>query len=242
MSDLLVHVEGAVATIRLNRAAKRNAVTTAMYAGLADTLAGVGVDDGVRVVVLTGSGGSFTAGNDLADMRSAADLGPDSPPRRFLDALAALPQVLVIGVDGPAIGIGTTVLLHADLVYATPASVFAMPFVALGLVPEAASTLLLPALVGHAHAAAMLLLGERIDAVRAEQWGLVSGVVEGTQPELDAHLAAVASTLAAAPPAAVAHTRRLLRASRTDAVRARLLEDGALMAELAADRFEGSRS
>ncbi len=242
MSDVVLSVDGAVATIRLHRPAKRNAITTAMYVELASALTTLGADPAVRVVVLTGSGGSFTAGNDLADMQATNDLGRDSPPRRFLDALVELPQVLVVGVDGPAIGIGTTLLLHADLVYATRASVFAMPFVALGLVPEAASTLLLPAVVGHARAAAMMLLGERIDAAVAEQWGLVSGLVDGGQAELDDHLRGVTAALAGAPPAALAHTRSLLRAHRVEATRARLAEDGALLAELAADRFEGSRS
>ena len=236
MSDIDVDVDRPVATIRFTRPAKRNAITTAMYAELADTLCAVADDSEIRIVVITGSGGSFTAGNDLDDMRAAGDLGVDSPPRRFLDALVALPQVLVVGAAGPAIGIGTTLLLHADLVYATPGSTFAMPFVGLGLVPEAASTLLLPMLVGHPRAAAMMLLGERIDAARAAEWGLISGLVDGGQTELDARLAAVAAILAAAPPTALAHTRRLLRAHRLDTTAERLVEDGALMAALAVER------
>jgi enoyl-CoA hydratase/carnithine racemase len=236
MSDIDVSVDGPVATIRLNRPAKRNAITTAMYAEMADTLDAFAEDGEVRIVVITGSGGSFTAGNDLDDMRTTSDFGVDSPPRRFLNALLALPQVLVVGVGGPAIGIGTTLLLHADLVYATSSSVFAMPFVELGLVPEAASTLLLPLLIGHSRAAAMMLLGERVDAARAAEWGLVSGLVDGGQTELDARLAAVAAVLEVAPPKALAHTRRLLRAHRRDKIGERLAEDGALMAALAAER------
>jgi enoyl-CoA hydratase/carnithine racemase len=237
MTDVLVDTTGAVTTIRLNRPAKRNAVTMQMYTLLADALAKAGADPSVRVVVLTGSGGSFTAGNDLADMRGTTELGPDSPPRRFLDALVELPHVLLIGVAGPAIGIGTTVLLHADLVIATRASVFAMPFVSLGLIPEAASTFLLPELVGRARAASMTLLGERIDADRAEAWGLINRVIDGDQDDLDEHLAQAAALLAALPGAGLAQTRRLLRAHTAEPVRARLDEDGHLMQELMSDQF-----
>jgi enoyl-CoA hydratase/carnithine racemase len=232
--EILFDVAGSVATIRLNRGAKRNALTNAMYARLADILVDLHDNPDVRVVVLTGSQGSFTAGNDLADMMSATDLGPESPPRRFLDALLAAPQVLVVGVCGAAIGIGTTVLLHADLVYATESSVFALPFVHLGLVPEAASTLLLPAAVGHVRAAELMLLGQRFTAAQAHSWGLVNDVVEGGQDELDVRLVEVAGQLAAQPAAALMHTRRLLREHRHAAVALRLEHDGALVRELAA--------
>jgi enoyl-CoA hydratase/carnithine racemase len=227
--DILLAIESATATIRLNRGAKRNALTTAMYAQLADILTGLRDDPEVRIVVLTGSQGSFTAGNDLADMAAAGDLGPDSPPRRFLDALVSIPQVLVVGVCGPAIGIGTTVLLHADLVYASETSVFAVPFVKLGLIPEAGSTLLLPAAAGHVRAAELLLLGDRFTAEEAVRWGLANEVVPGGQDELDARLSEVAEQLAARPAAALLQTRRLLRAHRSEAVALRLAEDGALM-------------
>lgn len=227
--DVLLALGSSIATVRLNRGAKRNALTTAMYARLAEILTGLRDDPEVRVVVLTGSDGSFTAGNDLADMATAGDLGPDSPPRRFLDALVSMPQVLVVGVCGPAIGIGTTVLLHADLVYASGSSVFSLPFVKLGLIPEAASTLLLPAAVGHVRSAEMLLLGDRFSAEQAVRWGLVNEVVAGGQEELDARLSEIADKLAARPAAALLQTRRLLRAHRSEAVALRLAEDGALM-------------
>jgi enoyl-CoA hydratase/carnithine racemase len=223
-----------IATIRLNRGAKRNAITTEMYAVLADILSRLRGDPEVRIVVLTGSAGSFTAGNDLADMATAGDLGPDSPPRRFLDALVSIPQIFVVGVCGPAIGIGTTILLHADLVYASESSVFAVPFVKLGLIPEAASTLLLPAAVGHVRAAEMLLLGERFTSEQAARWGLVNEVVAGGQDELDARLRDVAGQLAARPAEALLQTRRLLRAHRSEAVALRLAEDGALMRDFVA--------
>jgi enoyl-CoA hydratase/carnithine racemase len=232
--DVQLHIDGPVARLRLNRAPKRNAITTAMYAQLAQALADVSGRADVRVLVFTGSGGSFTAGNDLADMATAPALDETSPPRRFLDALVALPQVLVIGVDGPAIGVGTTVLLHADLVVATRRSVFALPFVNLGLVPEAAATLLLPAAVGHVRAAELMLLGRRFTADEASQWGLLNSVVDGDEADLDAALGELVAALIAQPAEALRQTRRLLRAHRLDATRARLAEDGAVLAELAA--------
>lgn len=231
--DVLVGVQNYVATIRLNRGAKRNALTTAMFARLADVLGEIQAAADVRIVVLTGSDGSFTAGNDLADMAQADDLGEHSAPRRFLDALVALPQVLVVGVAGPAIGVGTTVLLHADLVYATASSLFAMPFVNLGLVPEAASTILLPAAVGHVRAAELLLFGEKFTAAEAMHWGLVNDVIDGGQAELDRHLGDITAKLLRQPPGSLLHTRRLLRAHRQEATKLRLAEDGALMRELA---------
>ena len=230
--DVLLKVEDGVATVRLNRGAKRNALTGSMYAQLADMLTSVGQDDDVRVIVLTGSNGSFTAGNDLADM-SQGDLTEDSPPCRFLDALVAVPQVVIAAVAGPAIGIGTTVLLHADLVYATTSSVFCMPFVNLGLVPEAASTLLLPRAIGEVRAAELLLLGERFTADQALNWGLLNAAIPGGQDELDAHVAGIVARLIAQPANALAHTRRLLRADRLDATRSRMSVDSALMRELA---------
>lgn len=230
--DVLLEILDGVATIRLNRGAKRNAITGTMYAQMADMLTAVGRDADVRVLVLTGSGGSFTAGNDLADM-SQGDLTADSPPVRFLDALVALPQVVIAAVAGPAIGIGSTVLLHADFVYATASSVFCMPFVNLGLVPEAASTYLLPRAIGSIRAAELLLLGERFNADEAFDWGLLTAVIPGAQDELDAHVAGVVARLMSQPASALAHTRRLLRADRLDETRSRMSVDSALMRELA---------
>lgn len=171
--DVEVTDDDGIVTLRLNRPTKRNAITSAMYAELADALASADGSE-AAVVVLTGSGGAFTAGNDLGDMAANPPLGDNPPPVRFLTALASLRAVLVAAVDGPAIGVGTTVLLHCDLVYATAASTFRLPFVDLGLVPEAASTLLLPRLVGHQRAAELVLFGERFDAAEAHRMGLVT--------------------------------------------------------------------
>ncbi len=209
---------GDVVTIRLNRPEKRNAITTAMYAQLADELAKT---EGAAVVVLTGAGGAFTAGNDVKDMLANPVRGEDSPPGRFLQALVGLRSVLVAAVDGPALGIGTTVLLHCDLVYATSRSIFGFPFVDLGLVPEAASTLLLPRLTGHQKAAEWMLLGERFPAAEAQRHGLVTAVAE-TPEELDALVAERTAALAAKPRAALLAARALLHDQTALTVPARL--------------------
>ncbi len=208
MADVEVTVAGDVVIIRLCRPAKRNAITAAMYATLADELTAA-EDSGAAVVVLTGAGGAFTAGNDLLDMQANPPLGDDPPPVRFLSALTALGAVLVAAVDGPAVGVGTTVLLHCDLVYATARSTFRLPFVDLGLVPEAASTLLLPRLVGHQRAAQLMLFGERFDAAAAAELGIVTQVVADGSA-LDQLVAERTAALAAKPRAALRATKALL--------------------------------
>ncbi len=218
MSDVEVWSDGDVVTIRLNRPHKRNAITTAMYAQLADEL---GKADGAAVIVLSGAGGAFTAGNDLADMAANPDRGADAPPARFLQALRSLRSVLVAAVDGPALGIGSTVLLHCDLVYATSRSFFGFPFVDLGLVPEAASTLLLPRLTGHQKAAELMLLGERLPADEAQRLGLVTAVVNSPD-ELAELVAARTATLAAKPRAALLAARALLHDESAVTVESRL--------------------
>ena len=197
-----------VVTIRLNRPEKRNAITAAMYAALADALS-TAESVAAAVVVLTGEGGAFTAGNDLQDMRDHPPVGDDPPPVRFLAALRALGAVLVAAVDGPAIGVGTTVLLHCDLVYATARSTFRLPFIDLGLVPEAASTLLLPRLAGHQRAADIMLFGERFDAAAAADAGIVTAVVSDALA-LDQLVAERTATLAGKPRAALRAIKALL--------------------------------
>jgi enoyl-CoA hydratase/carnithine racemase len=231
MTDLQITADGDVVTIRFNRPEKRNAITTAMYAQLADELRKA---DEAAVVVLTGAGGSFTAGNDLKDMAANPVRGEDSPPGRFLQALTAMRPVLIAAVDGPALGIGTTVLLHCDLVYATARSLFGFPFVDLGLVPEAASTLLLPRLIGHQKAAELMLLGERFPAAEALRLGLVTGVVE-TPDELETLVAERTKALAAKPRAALIAARGLLHDQTALTVPARLDLDRTVFLELFAN-------
>ena len=225
MNEIEVISDGDVVTIRLNRPEKRNAITTAMYAQLADALAKT---DGAAVVVLTGAGGAFTAGNDIKDMLANPVRGADSPPGRFLQAVTSLRAVLIAAIDGPAIGIGSTVLLHCDLAYATTRSIFGFPFVNLGLVPEAASTLLLPRLTGHQKAAELMLLGERFGADEALRVGLVTALVDSVD-ELDALVAERTAALTAQPREALLAARALLHDQSALTVGSRLELDRAVM-------------
>lgn len=206
-----VRDEGEVRTLVIDRPARRNALTAAMYTALADALE-TAAEAGARVVVLAAAGESFCAGNDLDDFAERAGtrvaIDARSPQGRLLHRLADLPCPLVAAVDGAAIGIGFTALLHADLVVATPRATFGAPFGQLGLCPEAGSSLLLPRLVGRQRALEMFLLGRRLDVEEALAVGLVNRVVA---PETLADAAAeYAAALAALPPRAVAETRRLV--------------------------------
>ncbi len=220
--------EGGVATIRFHRPEKKNAINAAMYEALVTALEeGEGARD-VRVHMIAGLPGIFSAGNDIADFLAYAEDGAlGTPVLRFLRTLAQLDKPLVAVVDGPAIGIGTTLLLHCDLVYASPAARFETPFLDLGLVPEAASSLLMPARMGYARAFEMLCLGASFDAERAREVGLVNEVVPSE--EIESYARQVALKLASRPPEALAAARRLMRGSR-EAVLARIDEEAALFA------------
>ncbi|HLT48503.1 MAG TPA: enoyl-CoA hydratase [Rubricoccaceae bacterium] len=226
MPDLVqAAIEGGILRLTLARPEKKNALTRAMYEALTAALDAARDDRAVRVVVLAGSGGSFTAGNDLTDFLNDPPTGEDSPVFRFLRAVSTFPKPLLAAVEGPAVGVGTTVLLHCDLVYAAPTARFRLPFVALGLVPEAASSLLLPRTVGPKRAAELLFFGEPFSADEAFQFGLVNAVV--AEGELEARVLARARDLAAKPPAAVRLTKALLRAPQAEAVAATLREEAA---------------
>ena len=201
---------GAVLELRLDRPDKKNAITGAMYDALSGALEDA-AQGPVRVVLLTAEGPVFTAGNDINDFLAMKDL-LNAPPAGFIGTLARFPKPIVAAVPGAAIGVGTTMLLHCDLVYAAPAARFSVPFVDLGLVPEAGSSLLLPMLLGSARANAMLLLGEPIDADVALGCGLVNAIVP--PEELDAAALRVAQRLAQKPPAALAASRALIRRGR----------------------------
>ncbi|MGE5267867.1 MAG: enoyl-CoA hydratase-related protein, partial [Deltaproteobacteria bacterium] len=210
-----VSLTDGVQVLRLSRPEKRNALNRDMYRVLIDALEGSDADDGIRVNVIFGSEGNFTAGNDIADFL-ATSRGETGPPRevlRFIERLPLLSKPLLAGVDGPAIGIGTTLLLHCDLVYATPRATFATPFLDLGLVPEAASSLLLPRVMGYPRAFEMLILGETFSAGRACGAGLVNTLVE--PDALEVHVLAKAARLARKPPAALLAARRLIRGDAT---------------------------
>ncbi|MDF1486377.1 enoyl-CoA hydratase [Ramlibacter sp. H39-3-26] len=228
--DILVHTEAGVATITLNRVERKNSLTAAMYTALADALQAAGADSGVRVAVVQGHATIFSAGNDIADFLDAPPAMPDAPVYRFLHVLAAFPKPLVAAVCGPAVGIGTTMLLHCDLVYAGDNAAFSMPFVNLGICPEAASTLLLPQMLGYHRAAEALLLGEPFMAEAALEVGLVNRVVPPT--EANAVAQAQARKLAAKPLSSLTVTKRLMKQGQAAQVQARMEEEGAIFGRM----------
>jgi enoyl-CoA hydratase/carnithine racemase len=209
MAEIVTTRDGAVQRIQLNRPDKKNAITTAMYAALADALGAADADRSVRVVLLHGAGDAFTAGNDLADFLANPPQGEDRPAPRFLHAISHATKPIVAAVHGVAIGIGTTMLAHCDLVYAAAGTRFHLPFVNLGLCPEGASSVLLPLAAGYQRAAELLMLGEPFDAASAREIGLVTEIVPG--PELVAVAGATAQKLAAKPPESLRLTKQLLK-------------------------------
>jgi enoyl-CoA hydratase/carnithine racemase len=210
MSDpILISADGGVQTIRFNRPEKKNALTTDMYGVIADALETGDRDDNVRVHLFLGSEGAFTAGNDIGDFMKFAAGGLGGNVLRFLRALATAKKPTVAGVDGLAIGVGATMLLHCDLAYASARSIFRTPFIDLGLVPEAASSLLAPRLMGHVRAFELLVAGKPLTANDARDAGLINAVIE--EAELETTARAAALDLAAKPPQALAIARQLLR-------------------------------
>ena len=228
MSDILTHVEAGVMTLTFNRVDKKNSITRAMYAALADGLERAAQDAAVRVALIQGDATVFSAGNDIGDFQNApADPGPreQQPVWRFLRAIATFPKPIVAAVCGPAVGVGTTLLLHCDLVYAGDNAAFALPFVNLGLVPEAASSLLLPQMLGYHRAAEALLLGEPFMAEAALEVGLVNRVVPPT--ECNGVAQTQARKLAAKPLSALIETKRLMKKGQAPQVQAVMAEEGA---------------
>ena len=222
--------DGGVLAITLARPERRNAITVAMYAAIAEALESARDDDGIRVITIQGEGQDFAAGNDLEDFLRARPESPDDlPVMRMLRALATCRTPIVAAVQGNCVGIGTTMLLHCDLVVADPSARFSMPFVDLGLVPEAASTLLLPALAGRRRTARYLLLGEPIDADEALKIGLVSHLAaDGGAPEMQAKIVAA---LLAKPAEALRLTHRLLREGPDAAILQRMELEGSHFGE-----------
>ncbi len=214
-SPIQVSTTDRVTTLRLDRVDKNNAITIEMYAALQAGLEAAAIDDQVRAVVIAGARECFTAGNDLADFMKVAQGGGEvRGALGFLHALATFEKPVIAAVSGVAIGIGTTLLLHCDLVYAAPSAKFRTPFVDLALVPEAGSSVLLPAVVGARRAAQLLLLGETLDAATAADWGLINAVVD--DPDAAAHKAA--ARLAACAPAALRTTKSLTKRAHRDHV------------------------
>jgi enoyl-CoA hydratase/carnithine racemase len=213
--DLRVRRDGEVLAITFTRPDRRNAITVAMYAELADAIEGAARDESVRLITIRGEGADFTAGNDLMDFLTALPRESDDiPVWRFLRAITRNQIPLIAAVQGNAVGIGTTMLFHCDLVIAAQSARFSLPFVDLGLVPEAASTLLLPRLAGRRMAARYLLLGEPFGAGEAGDAGLVSHVVADDQ--LGHAFADIVEKLLAKPPEALRLTQKLLRQGDAD--------------------------
>ena len=225
MTDILIDATNGVMTITFNRVDKKNSITAAMYASMADALATAEADATVRVVVFQGHETIFSAGNDIGDFLNAKPSNADAPVFRFLRGIAAFPKPLVAAVCGPAVGIGTTLLFHCDLVYAGDNAAFSMPFVNLGLCPEAGSSLLVPQMMGYHRAAEALLLGEPFMAEAALEVGLVNRVVPPT--EANAVAQAQARKLAAKPLSALIATKHLMKKGQLAQVQAQIMDEAA---------------
>ncbi len=225
MSEILTHAEAGVLTLTLNRVERKNSLNVAMYALLADAIEQAAQDAATRVVLIQGHETVFSAGNDIQDFLQNPPAGMDSPVFRFLRGIATFPKPLLAAVCGPAVGVGTTLLLHCDLVYAGDNAAFSMPFVNLGLCPEAASSLLVPRMFGYHRAAEALLMGEPFFAEAALEVGLVNRVVPPS--EANALAQAQARKLAAKPLSSLIETKRLMKGPQQEVVLRRMAEEGA---------------
>jgi enoyl-CoA hydratase/carnithine racemase len=224
MSEVLKSLDEQVLTLTLNRVAKQNAITRDMYQLLADALKEANSDFGIRVVVITHEGEHFTAGNDIFDFLNDPPHEPGSPVWNFLQEIHNFTKPLLAAVSGNAIGIGTTMLLHCDITIASETTKFSMPFVNLGLVPEAGATLLFPRLVGYQKAAQILLTGEPFSAVQAVEMGLIAGIAENPKDEIKK----IALKLASQPPNAILQTKALLKSDLHEKVKVVMQAEGEL--------------
>lgn len=223
MSDIIVTDNGPIRTIRMNRPEKKNALTLAMYDAMAGAIEGAAANNGIRCLLIAGHESSFCAGNDLNDFVAMAQSGGlGTPILRFLHALARCEIPVVAAVAGRAVGVGTTMLLHCDQVIVSEDAVLSTPFIALGLVPEAASSLIAPRLMGHARAFSLLVMGKPFNAADAKEAGIVNAIVPAA--ELDAQALAVAQAIAALPAEGVKIARRLMRGA-PDEIVARIDEE-----------------
>ena len=216
MSEILATQSGSILTLSFNRPAKMNALTRAMYAGLAKGLNDAAGDFGIRIVILTSEGDHFTAGNDIVDFMDNPPTSDSSEVAQFLAALLNFPKPLIAAVKGNAVGVGTTMLLHCDVVVASPSANFSMPFASLGLVPEAGSSFLFPALVGYQRAAKIFFTGESFGAVAALEMGLIAEI----NSDALAGATKIARHIAEQPPQAIINTKALLKARNHESVAA----------------------
>jgi enoyl-CoA hydratase/carnithine racemase len=216
MSEILSRQEGSILVLSFNRSAKMNALTRSMYSGLATGLNDAAGDFGIRAVILTSEGQHFTAGNDISDFMNKPPTSESSEVSQFLESLLNFPKPLVAAVNGNAVGVGTTMLLHCDVVVASSTAKFSVPFASLGLVPEAGSSFLFPQLVGYQRAARIFMTGESFDAPSAVEMGLVTSI---DNDPLNAAMK-IAQLIAEQPPQAIINTKALLKARSHDAVAA----------------------
>ena len=224
MSDILTHIDAGVMTITFNRLDKKNSITSSMYAAMADAVAQAAADASVRVVLFQGHESIFSAGNDIGDFLNQPPSTQESPVFRFLRGIATFEKPLLAAVAGPAVGIGTTMLFHCDLVYAGDNAAFSMPFVNLGLCPEAASSLLAPRMFGYHRAAEALLMGDPFFAEAAQEVGLINRVVPPT--EVNGYAQAQARKLAGKPLSSLIETKRLMKGGYQQEVLQKMDEEG----------------
>lgn len=232
-SDILIDTKDGVLEIRLTRVDRKNALTADMYAAMADALEAAAAGRGVNAALFLGAEGIFTAGNDIKDFLNDPPHGTSAPVHRFISFLASTDLPLVAAVDGPAVGIGTTMLFHCDFVHVTERARLQMPFVDLALVPEAGSSFLAPRLLGHAKAAELLMLGEPFDGAEAVRLGIANQLC--TPETLEDTARGTARKLAAKPPAALRATKALLRHSENQLSAAMQREGAAFSQGLKSD-------
>ncbi len=231
--EIVVSREGGILEISIRRPDRRNALTHPMYDAMTAALAEADADPGVRVALITGTEDCFTAGNDMVEFLQNPPKGNDSPVMRFLDQILMQEKPIVAAVNGPAVGIGTTLLLHCDLVYCARGARLQMPFVSLGLCPEAGASYLLPQIMGHPRAAQLLMLAETFTGEQAVEYGLANAVYDDGEYLQKAREACV--RLAAQPPASVRMTKAFLRQPQRDAVAKQMRAEGdAFLARLGA--------
>ena len=223
-TDVLSHLDAGVLTLTINRLDKKNSITSAMYSALADALDSANHDPAVRAVVIQGHETIFSAGNDIGDFLNKPPATSESPVFRFLRGISSFPKPVIASVCGPAVGIGTTLLLDCDLVYAGDNAAFSMPFVNLGLGPEAASSFLAPQLMGYVRAAEALLLGEPFTAESALEMGLINRIVPPAEANALAQRQAL--KLAGKPMTSVMETKRLMKKGNAAMVAERMDEEG----------------
>lgn len=228
--SIVIEREGSLLTLRVNRPDKKNALTLAMYERLAVAFEQADADPGINAVLLTGGNECFTSGNDIADFVEQPLTGQDNPVFRFMRSLFNCSKPVIAAVAGAAVGIGTTLLLHCDLVYVSRDARLKMPFVNLGLCPEFGSSLILPRLLGHAKAAELLLLGESFTGEQAAAWGIATAALDSGQAALD-KAREVAARFDQLAPDAVRISKQLMKAPEREALLKVIRHEGELFVE-----------